>query len=153
MIVIGIDPSSQDKGHGVAVYDNGVLIELHMMKTIDIVLSLFEKYGKDAVYSIENVCANNFVYGRNENSKDSKDVHGEKKRILGMCQQSQIELTRWLERFGINYVLHDPTRKNWHKNKKLFESATGWNRQSNDDTRSAAYFGYLEVKNPIFITK
>ena len=142
MIVIGIDPSSQDKGHGVAIYIDGELKELSMMLTADIVLTLFEKYGKDAVYSIENVCANNATWsGRGENQ-----------RHIGKMQQSMIELVRWLDRFDINYVLHKVSKK-WKEDEPVFKKITGWSKQSNKDTRSAAYFGYLEVKNPIFITK
>ena len=93
--------------------------------------------------SIEDVCSNNFVYSCNV--KASKAVHATVARSVGRCQQAQLELMRWLDYYHILYVLHKPQKGNWAKNKAQFEKITGWTKQSNEDTRAAAYFGYLEV--------
>ena len=50
-----------------------------------------------------------------------------------------------LDKFHIQYVLNRPQRGNWANNKAQFERVTGWTKRSNEDTRAAAYFGYLAV--------
>lgn len=136
--VIGVDPDS-DK-HGVAVYFKGELKELHMLPRIDLV-AMARDLG--AYVSIENVLANNFVYARNANSKAIQSNIALK---VGRCQQAQTELMRDLDHLGIKYELHKPTKANWAKNKAQFEKATGWAQRSNEDTRSAAYFGFIARK-------
>ena len=66
---------------------------------------------------------------------------------LGKCAQSEIELRRVLEVMGFKYVMHKRNSV-WKKskNKKQFELVTGWTGRSNEDTRSAAYFGWLGLK-------
>ncbi len=64
---------------------------------------------------------------------------------VGKCQQAQVELMRMLDFHGFKYELHKPQKGNWAKNKPLFEKATGWTARSNEDGRSASYFGYLAL--------
>ena len=146
MIIIGIDPDS--KAHGVAVYNNGQLVDLQMMQLFELLhmVDFFAgEYGIDKVrFSIEDVCANNFVYHRN--SKGSKSVTSKIAMSVGRCQQSQTELIRALDFTKIKYELHKPQKGNWAKNKNQFEKVTGWKGRSNEDTRSAAYFGFLGCK-------
>ncbi len=99
----------------------------------------------DVLFSIEDVCANNFVYARN--SKGNKSVTSKIAMGIGRCQQAQTELMRWLDYYNIEYVLHKPQKGNWAKNKAQFEKVTGWKGKSNVDTRSAAYFGWLALKS------
>lgn len=87
--------------------------------------------------------ANQFVYTRNE--KASKAAQSKVAMHIGRCQQVQVELMRWLDHMGIAYRLHKPQRGNWSKDKTTFERVTGWSGKSNEDTRSAAYFGFLEA--------
>jgi hypothetical protein len=139
-IVIGIDPDTEK--HGVAVYTNGRLADLRSLNLIEIITMILErKENEEMIFSIENVCANNFVYSRNmtRNTKVNMSIA----RNVGACQQSQTELMRALDHYEIKYVLHKPSRGNWAKNKTQFEKVTGWDKRSNEDTRSAAYFGYL----------
>ena len=65
---------------------------------------------------------------------------------IGRCQQSQVELMRLIDDRNVNYVLHKPQKGNWAKNKAQFEKVTGWTKRSNEDTRAAAYFGWLGCK-------
>jgi len=142
MIVIGCDPDS-DK-HGIAVYRDGKLSALLMMNNVEIVDTFLNpKSHEKTVFSIENVCANNFVYTRN--NKGSKGVTSKIAMSIGRCQQAQKELMKWLESYEVDYVLHKPQKGNWAKNKQQFEKATGWKLKSNEDTRSAAYFGFLAL--------
>lgn len=140
--VIGIDPDANR--HGVAVYDGGELKELLMGYLSDVV-KLIE--SAPCLVSIENVTANKFVYSRND--KGSRANVSKIAMGVGRCQQAQVELCRQLDERGIAYVLHKPQADNWAKNKARFERVTGWSNRSNEDTRSAAYFGWLLLKSPV----
>ena len=144
-IVIGIDPDAEK--HGVAVYTNGRLGDLQKFSLAEIIDNIIipenTKFdaGQEVIFSIEDVCANNFVYQRNKTTNPS--VNMSIARRVGACQQAQTELMRMLDHFNVKYVLHKPQRGNWAKDKAKFEKVTGWDKKSNEDTRSAAYFGYL----------
>lgn len=143
-IVVGIDPDA-DK-HGVAVYIDGTLTELTMLYGLDIAKK-FDKANPmgsaDIVFHIEDVMANQFVYARN--TQQSKSAQSKVAMHIGRCQQAQVELMRLLDAYELPYVLHKPQKGNWSKQKELFERITSWAKQSNEDTRAAAYFGYLGV--------
>ena len=143
-ITIGIDPDS--KAHGAAVYRDGVLSELGMMTLMDVMTSINSEENSTTplLFSIEDVMANQFVYARNQHS--SKAAQSTIAMRTGRCQQAQVELMRLLDCLQIDYELHKPTKNNWANNKPMFERATGWTKRSNEDTRSAAYFGYLALK-------
>ncbi|MGB1303987.1 hypothetical protein [Pseudoalteromonas marina] len=143
MIVVGCDPDS--KKHGIATYVDGELSDLAMCNNQQIIdWSLGMKNFNNLLFSIEDVCANNFVYTRN--NKGNKSVTSKIAMSIGRCQQAQKELMMWLDHYNIKYVLHKPQKGNWAKNKKEFEKITGWKKRSNEDTRSAAYMGYLALK-------
>lgn len=139
MYIIGVDPDAER--HGVAVFHNGELVSLHMMQSIELADMARRS---SAIVSIENVMANKFVYGRNTQS--SKAAQSKISMQIGRCQQSQIELQRMLDHLSVPYQLVKPGG-NWAKDKARFEAATGWTKKSNEDTRSAAYFGWLLVNN------
>jgi hypothetical protein len=134
--VIGVDPDSDR--HGVAVYRDGNLSALAMASSIEIV-----EHGKEpgTLVVIENVMANQFVYARNRHG--SKSAQSKIAMHIGRCQQAQVELQRLLDHNSIKYVLVKPTKGNWAKNKSTFERLTGWTGRSNEDTRAAAFFGYM----------
>jgi hypothetical protein len=146
-IIIGIDPDS--KAHGVAVYGNKGLSLIQCMPLMSIML-LLARWAEDGMsfdiieVHIEDVCANNAVFMKPKRSYSGKDLAEVKarSRTLGMCQQSQIELERLFEYYKIKVVRHKIS-KMWKKDKSQFEKITGWKSQSNEDTRSAAYFGWL----------
>lgn len=136
-LVLGIDPDS--KAHGVAVYINGELVQLKCM-------TLFEIFGgfmrsDNVEIHIEDVKSQKGAWhGVNENKK-SVGMIGQN---IGKCKQAQIELERFAEEMEIK-VVHHKVSSMWKSqaSKKQFERATGWKERSNEDTRSAAYFGWL----------
>jgi len=142
-ITIGIDPDSNE--HGIAVYECGRLIRLVCLPLI----GLYEMFDEDVSLiadglfeiHIEDVCANNAVFRTGNNIKVQQSIA----RRLGMVQQSQVEIERLAAHFGIIVVKHKIS-KMWKKDKAQFEKITGWTGRSNEDTRSAAYFGYLGLK-------
>ena len=142
MIVIGIDPDS--KAHGVAVYEDGKLTQLLCIDLMSIYELICQEYGHDVdLVSIENVCGNNAVF-RKAGGVNVQESMG---RRLGKVQQSQIELERMLDSINVKYV-KSKISKLWKNQagKKQFEQVTGWKGRSNEDTRSAAYFGWLYAK-------
>lgn len=144
--VIGIDPDAEK--HGVAIYENCILVDLCMLNTVEIIkrfAPLDPMRVADIKFSIEDVMANQFVYARN--NKASKAAQSKVAMHIGRCQQAQVELMRWLDEYEFTYALHKPQKGNWADNRDLFERITGWQKQSNADTRAAAYFGFLEIKN------
>lgn len=144
-VSIGIDPDS--KAHGVAIYVNGKLTKLlnytllNLFDYISLEL-LAENESTDIKIHIEDVCANNAVFRTGHN----KNVQQSIARRLGMVQQSQAELERLFEYLDIEVVKHKIS-KTWKEDKSKFERVTGWSGRSNQDTRSAAYFGFLGVRS------
>lgn len=146
--VIGIDPDSNK--HGVAIYENKKLIALEslsLMSVMSFLQSLHDNEGPllDLVeIHIENVCGNNAVFAERRNRANFNTI-AKMSNGVGKCQQAQIELERMLIRFQLVPVKHKVS-KAWKKDKKQFELVTGWTGRSNEDTRSAAYFGWLGLK-------
>jgi len=143
-IIIGIDPDS-DK-HGVAIYEDGKLIGLERLGLMGVqgLLNSFRVSHPgidDIEVHIEDVCANNAIFRAGANQRVNMSIA----RRLGMVQQSQSELERMLIRFHIVTTKHKIS-KMWKKDKTQFEKVTGWTGRSNEDTRSAAYFGFLGLK-------
>jgi hypothetical protein len=145
--VIGIDPDSEK--HGVACYLDGKLVRLEMMNTIEIIDSFVNTIliQGEPLFSIENVMANQFVYARNRQKK--KAVESQIAMRTGRCQQAQLELMRWLDHYKKPYVVHKPQSGNWADKRELFQKITGWKCNSNPDTRSAAYFGFLALNQSL----
>lgn len=137
--VIGVDPDADR--HGLSVFERGELKSLTTGRLSD-VLELAR--AVPCLLSIEEVTANTFVYKRND--KGSRANVSKIAMAVGRCQQAQVELCRMLDQNQIPYVLHKPQSGNWAKNKALFEKVTGWTSRSNEDTRSAAYFGWLVAR-------
>lgn len=142
-IVVGLDPDSKE--HGVSVYVDGVLTNLLMMSLPALRRWIATVHPVHPIrFSIEDVLSQNFVYARNvQRSKAAQGVISVK---IGRCQQAQAEVMRELDDQGIAYSLHKPTSSNWAENKPMFERMTGWKGRSNPETRSAAYFGFVAVR-------
>ena len=102
-------------------------------------------------FVIEDVASQSFVYTRN--AKASKNAHAKVANSVGRCQQAQIELVRVLEASGFDVYAKKPTRGNWATNKKHFLLVTGWEGHSNQETRSAAFMGWLLMNSPGYIRK
>lgn len=144
MIVIGIDPDSSK--HGVAVYVDGditFLESITLMRFIELIKELKKEQSEDLRVHIENVCGMIAVF-RQRQSKNAA-VSMKMANSIGRCQQSQLELERVCEHYGVEVVRHKISKqwKGAKYGKPIFEKVTGWTGRSNEDTRSAAYFGWL----------
>ena len=145
-IILGIDPDS--KAHGVAIYDDKGLNVMQSMPLMSIML-LLAMWANDGMcfdiieVHIEDVCGMNAVFRQRQ--KANQAINMKMSNSVGKCQQAQIELERVFEYYKIKVVKHKIS-KMWKKDKVQFEKITGWVGQSNEDTRSAAYFGWLGCK-------
>lgn len=140
-VVVGVDPDSA--AHGIAIYVDGVLAELKMLTLMEIIELLESHDRSELLFSIEDVRVNKFIYKRNE--KRSKAAQSHVGISVGKCQQACEELIRALDYYKIKYKLHKPQKGNWSKSANTFKLYTKWKGRSNEDTRSAAYFGFLAL--------
>ena len=146
MIIIGCDPDSNKSG--IAVYDNGdtisLLQSLRLTEIIGVIESL-KGWNVPIELHIEDlnaIISNAFSI----RSKDPLAVKLKKAGNVGQCKQVQIEIERIAEHFNIKIVRHSVSKQWKDKYGKIeFERVTGWTGRSNEDTRSAAYFGMLGV--------
>lgn len=142
-IIIGCDPDSSKSGF--AFYVDGDLERLECMPLIDFyntIEHIKSEVGKDNIeLHIENVKGVSGIFAQRIMGQ-GKAIALKMAQSVGMCKQVQTEVERIAEHFGIKIVRHQVS-KMWKKDKSKFEELTGWEKQSNEDSRSAAYFGYL----------
>ncbi len=140
-IIIGIDPDST--AHGVAIYRGNELITLKSMPFMELLFELRPFANLDLLeVHIEDVCANSAMWHGKKESQAAKNMMSQR---LGMCKQAQKQVEEACAWYKIKVVKHKISKR-WKKEKAQFEKITGWKGQSNEDTRSAAYFGYLGLK-------
>lgn len=144
-VVIGIDPDS--KAHGVATYINGKLCALEslaLMELLDKITEVSRIKNTTLEVHLEDVNAVSAAF----NARDKKTNINVKLKMaqhIGMCKQAQVEIERMMQPLSVKVVKHKIS-KAWKKDKAQFEKITGWSGRSNEDTRSAAYFGWLGCK-------
>lgn len=142
--VIGIDPDSSK--HGIAVYKDERLIELQSMPLMEFMDYLIELDTDQISFHIEDVNGQKAVWhGKNQ----SKSAYGMTSQNVAKCKQAQIEIERMIEHlFGAGKITRHKISKQWkdQAGKRQFELVTGWKGRSNEDMRSASYFGYLGLK-------
>jgi hypothetical protein len=148
-MIIGCDPDVDGKGF--AIYTDGRLDALLAMPII-----YFYEFCKQlnidgnsgfVELHIEDLCANkSSAFGHK--SRQTKQVQNKISELVGRCKQIQLEVEKIAAHFDIKIVRHKVSSK-WKDaaGRKEFERFTGWKGQSNPDTRSAAYFGYLGTLN------
>lgn len=143
--VIGIDPGST-KGHGVAIYLNGYLINLKMSELMPLhsLLSTLKQSGSVIVH-IEDVMGQKGVW---HGKKQSKASYGKTSQNVALCKWSQVEVERMCAYIDVEVVKHRVSKcwKPTDSGQAQFKKVTGWEGRSNEDTRSAAYFGWLGLK-------
>lgn len=146
-IIIGCDPDVDGKGF--AIYEDG---ELFLLKTFSLIeLQAFIK--SEMQFPIERIIElhiedvnGNKSSSFNHRSRQTKQVQNKISESVGRCKQMQLEVEKVSEYFDIKIVRY-PVSNKWKDNagKAEFELITGWKGRSNEDNRSAAYFGYLGV--------
>jgi hypothetical protein len=145
-IIIGCDPDVDGKGF--SIYHDSNLVELRQFSLLNLYfyidyLQSNIKLNNNIELHIEDLCANkSSAFGHK--SRQPKQVQNKISESVGRCKQIQLEVEKIATHFDIKIVRHKVSSK-WKDaaGRKEFERVTGWKGQSNPDTRSAAYFGYL----------
>ena len=146
-LIIGVDPDSGK--NGVSFYEDGELFDLKSLSTLEFCFYigdlLIDEKPEDIQIHIEDlnsIRCSSFNY----RPKDTIRVKAKKSESVGKCKQAQTEIENIAAHFGIEVVKHRVSSK-WksQKEKAEFQQLTGWTKNSNEDNRSAAYFGYIGV--------
>lgn len=143
--IVGIDPDSDE--HGVALYKDGHLVELKNLSLLGVYYLLTDLCCQGSVLvSMEDNDSISAIYSGRIKSKDNAAVAAKKAQHVGMCKQAQREIERVCSRLDIRLLKQKPSKR-WKSQyeKPLFTKTTGWLNRSNEDTRSAAYMGYLAM--------
>jgi len=136
--VVGIDPDC--KKSGIAIFQKGQLIGLKNITLIEFI-DYCKNIGKDVTFVIEDGNLISGLYSRNKFGNASLQ-HKISERV-GANKQRATDLIEIAKTYGVRVVTQKPRKGNWADKKQTFEKITGWNKQSNPETRSAAFFGYM----------
>jgi len=150
--VIGIDPDCVKSG--LAVYEDGKLTGLLNLTTAEYANILPELKSDNAVLAIEDA---NLIGGMyRHNPRDSKALAAKKAQHVGGIKRQCSVMIELAEAAGLTVKTYKPEQGNWagvsktvntKQGKERMLSATGWDKQSNPETRSAAYFGYKHLRS------
>lgn len=144
-VILGVDPDASKSGW--SVFKNGKLNYVGCKSLIEIFEYLNGCKNTESIeLHIENVKGMSGVFIQRTTGKN-KAVALKMAQHVGMCKQVQTEIERIAEHFGIK-VVHHGVSKMWKDSAtgKAVLKDLGWTGQSNEDSRSAAYMGYLGVK-------
>jgi hypothetical protein len=133
IFTIGCDPDSTK--HGFALFENEKLVSLNNFTLLDMQRFLTSYFGDDfssLEFHLEDNASVKSAYTAKNKRGESLAVKLNIAQKIGMVKQAQIELERML---------------------KIFKIATGWTSLSNEDTRSAAYFGYVGARERKFLKR
>lgn len=149
-VIYGIDPDSSK--HGIAIYrvvdGKYRLCELLNLNTIQLYIHLTTN-EKDALdcgavqFHMENPQGNSSS-AFNYTNKDTERVKAKKSESVGRVKQAQESLTQLADELNIEVIKYSNSSC-WKKGNeaKMFARVTGWKKKSNEETRSAAYFGFM----------
>lgn len=151
-IIIGCDPDSDKSGF--CIVKNGELLQLCVMDLIQFYNYCYQNDSSSNPLElhIENVngirCSSfNWIKPRNNSPAEIarvKKVNAKISENVGKCKSAQSQIERIAEHFGIK-VVHHPVSKMWKDSKTgkaALEKVFGYTGQSNEDSRSAAYFAH-----------
>tara|TARA_R110000751_G_C13434390_1_gene442044 strand:+ start:50 stop:487 length:438 start_codon:yes stop_codon:yes gene_type:complete len=136
--VIGIDPDC--KKSGVATFVDGELLNLDNLSLIEF-FDFCSKLREEVIIVIEDGNQISGLYHRNTNQ--NKLVQHKISERVGANKQRATDLIEIAKHYGITVIAQKPRKGNWADKKPMFEKVTGWKKQSNPETRSAAFFGYM----------
>jgi len=138
--VIGVDPDC--KKSGVAVYNNGKLIAIENLTILDFIELCKNLSDKEATtFVIEDGNMISGLYSRNKFG--NKAVQNKISERVGANKQRATDLIEIVKHYNIKLIRQKPRKGNSADKKPMFEKVTGWKKQSNPETRSAAFFGYF----------
>ena len=154
--VIGVDPDSDKSGFAVA--RDKELISLHNLRIEEVegFLSTFDV--SNTIVHVEDVTKRTSAFtaikatGIKLPKLPNAKVYITKSQLLralkiaqdvGRNKAAESNVVRLIKELGFTVVLEEPSKK-WKEGSEVneFKKVTKWSKQSNPDTRSAAYFAY-----------
>ena len=138
--VIGIDPDC--KKSGVAVFVDGEMshiTNMDLLRYTEYCITFRDR--DDVTFVIEDGNLISGLYSRNKFG--NKAVQHKISERVGANKQRATDLIDIAKHYGIKVVRQKPRKGNWADKKEMFQKVTGWKGQSNPETRSAAFFGYI----------
>lgn len=149
IFTIGCDPDSTK--HGFALFENEKLVSLNSFTLLDMQRFLISFFGNDfssLEFHLEDNASVKSAYTAKNKRGESLAVKLNIAQKIGMVKQAQIELERMFEELKIDVVKRQQSKR-WKSTgieTEQFKRATGWKKRSNEDTRSAAWFGFTGAR-------
>lgn len=141
-VIVGIDPDSDRLG--VAVYFDLKLEKCESALIHDIFTLLITLKDKTELLEVHIEDLEKISYsGFHINKYDSTNVKLKKAESVGRCKQAQRIVTQFCNSNDI-LIFNHKISSNWKKGngKFQFKLSTGYSGRSNEDSRSAAWFGF-----------
>lgn len=140
-LILGIDPDV--KGSGLALYENGKLKTLCNATLVQLYDWLSDSCNQSLLVVMEDVTTNTATFAK----AGAVTKRAQQKVSYGVGRNAQVgwHILEVCEHLGFE-VIKKPLSSQWKKQKTVFERMTGWTGRSNEETRSAAYIGYLEAQ-------
>jgi len=159
MKIIGIDPDCLKSG--LAVYEDGLLTGLLNFTLPDYIEMLPLLAQEEAVIAIEDANLIDAIYADkvdkkppNLTEKQWQRVKLKKAQNVGMIKRQCSVMIELAKAYGVEVKPYKARRGNWAGNTKavnnkqgvaLLKKHTGWEGRSNNETRSAAFFGWIHL--------
>lgn len=142
MKIIGVDPDKDRSG--VAVYEDGKLVQLLNLDLVSFIDWVWSLPGP-VIFAVEDGSLINTFYAKYR----SKPVPVQLKiaRSVGANNQRGLDLIDICKKNGHEVHRYSPRSGNWSGKRPKLEEVTGWTGQSNPETRSAAFFGWIHLNN------
>jgi len=150
--VVAIDPDCVKSG--IAIYESGELTGLLNLTIAKYVEMLPMLASEGAEIAIEDA---NLIGGMyRHNPRDTKALAAKKAQHVGAIKRQCSAMIELAESHGIKVTAYKPRQGNWAgasktvNNKQgvaMLKRNTGWAGQSNPETRSAAFFGWIHINN------
>jgi hypothetical protein len=154
MKIIGIDPDCVKSG--LAVYEDGKLTGLLNFTLAEYIEMLPLLAQEEAVIAIEDA---NLIGGMyRHNPRDSRALAAKKAQHVGAIKRQCSVMIELAEAYDVKVKAYKPRQGNWAgvtktvNNKQgvaLLKKHTGWSGRSNNETRSAAFFGWIHLNKGI----
>ena len=154
MKIIGIDPDCVKSG--LAVYEDGKLTGLLNFTLSEYIEMLPLLAQEDAIIAIEDA---NLIGGMyRHNPRDSRALAAKKAQHVGAIKRQCSVMIELAEAYGVEVKAYKPRKGNWAgvtktvNNKQgvaLLKKHTGWEGRSNNETRSAAFFGWIHLNKGV----
>jgi len=161
--VFAIDPDTKKSGG--AMYEDGKLTGLLNFTLSEYIEMLPLLAQEEAVIAIEDANLIDAIYAdkvnrkpRNLTPQQWERVKLKKAQNVGMIKRQCSVMIELAKAYGVEVKPYKARRGNWAGNTKtvnnkqgaaLLKKHTGWSKASNNETRSAAFFGWIHLNKGV----